>query len=367
MSRVMKAFDGKSKTTQHKIAADINSRELDHLNFFDLIHGYCSDLASVGDMKQSVNSLFEESLAAAVDTVCGFCHAPGHKEADCRRKKNKDKKCDYCGKQYHTEAQCHKKRKDQRKVSPPEAQPAAQQLALPQPVNNTADEQRVSISQSGMMAIMRQLEGQNDCFNIRDVPLPVPTQSRLQWLCQSLNPQDAQELMSSLAAEQHALIQSRSMSQSNNPNSASNLRPDTKISLSLCDGIGCLWMVMQRIRADITWAVAVENDEIARIICQNANPPTAHFPGVDHSWKSNVFDITEADIAQFGPNVIKFLGLGPPCEDQSKLRLIMSAAQRRAHQKSGKDPRPGLDGPKRCSVSPVPPDHVMGEEAQSRC
>ena len=58
-----------------------------------------------------------------------------------------------------------------------------------------------------------------------------------------------------------------------------------------------------------------------------------------------VFGITETDIAQLGFNVIKFLGLGPPCEDQSKLRLNMSVAQRKAQRESGKNPRPGLDGP----------------------
>ena len=59
-----------------------------------------------------------------------------------------------------------------------------------------------------------------------------------------------------------------------------------------------------------------------------------------------MFEITEVDIAQFGFSLIKFLGLGPPCEDQSKLCLIMNAAQRKAQRKSGKNPRPGLDDPK---------------------
>ena len=49
MTRVMKAFDGKSKTTQHKIAQHLNNNDLESLSFFDLIHSYCSDLASVGD------------------------------------------------------------------------------------------------------------------------------------------------------------------------------------------------------------------------------------------------------------------------------------------------------------------------------
>ena len=144
MSRVMKAFDGKSKTTQHKIAADIDSRDIDHLNFFDLIHGYCSDLASVGDTRQPVNHVdLADDRVVAIKIICGFCQAPGHKEADCRRKKNKDKKCNYCGKQYHDEPQCHKERKDQRTVPP--VQPSnTTQLALPQTVNNTQD--RVNIS-----------------------------------------------------------------------------------------------------------------------------------------------------------------------------------------------------------------------------
>ena len=57
--------------------------------------------------------------------------------------------------------------------------------------------------------------------------------------------------------------------------------------------------------------------------------------------------------------MVKFLGLGPPCEDQSKLRLIMSAAQRKAQRESGKNPRPGLDGPKRAVFRQCLQIHVV--------
>jgi hypothetical protein len=106
--------------------------------------------------------------------------------------------------------------------------------------------------------------------------------------------------------------------------------------------MGCLAMLMQRIQARLTRYIAVESDQVARVICQNCNPAVATFPGVDHRWQSDVFAITEASIAELGFNAIKLLGFGPPCEDQSKLRLIRSKAQ----QQSGKNPRPGLDGPK---------------------
>ena len=59
-----------------------------------------------------------------------------------------------------------------------------------------------------------------------------------------------------------------------------------------------------------------------------------------------MFEISEHDIAALGVNAIKTLGLGPPCEDQSALRLIRSKAQAAAQQRDGVDPRPGLDGPK---------------------
>ena len=220
------------------------------------------------------------------------------------------------------------------------------------------------------MAILQQLESEqcNHIHHIQDLgkyqeqlsmraalnASQIPPQwSQLQQGTAGLDTQDEQATIS-LTKAQFKLLQGTSMSQPNNADSGSNLWPSLAatttdsllkkeiIALSLCDGMGCLAIALQRIRAVITRYIGVENDEIARVICQNCNPQTIDFPGVDHSWKSDVFGIKEADIAALGFDVIKILGLGPPCEDQSRLRLIRSKAQ----QQNGKDPRPGLDGPK---------------------
>ena len=82
----------------------------------------------------------------------------------------------------------------------------------------------------------------------------------------------------SLTQDQLALEQSRSVAQANNPTFGSFLRPsvaphvnslqqtDEAVALSLCDGFGCLAMVLQRIRAKLAKYIAVEDDEVARVI-----------------------------------------------------------------------------------------------------
>ena len=53
LTRLMKAFEGKSKAVQYKIAEIINSGvEINEtLNLFDIIQSLCSDIATVGDVK----------------------------------------------------------------------------------------------------------------------------------------------------------------------------------------------------------------------------------------------------------------------------------------------------------------------------
>ena len=47
----MKSFEGKSKTVQFKIAQDFNKMDVGHpeINLYDMVQGYCADLATVGD------------------------------------------------------------------------------------------------------------------------------------------------------------------------------------------------------------------------------------------------------------------------------------------------------------------------------
>ena len=53
MCVLMRAFDGKSKTIQYKIAEDFNTLDMDNpdFNFYDLVQKYCADLSAVGDGK----------------------------------------------------------------------------------------------------------------------------------------------------------------------------------------------------------------------------------------------------------------------------------------------------------------------------
>lgn len=127
LSRVMKSFDGKSKTVQFKIAEDINSKVVnDKLNIFDMIQGYCADIASVGDGQPHMAKTATES-----DELCPYCKRGKHKESDCFKKQrdeagakanahgngnknrnaNSSKKynCSKCGKKGHKARDCRSK------------------------------------------------------------------------------------------------------------------------------------------------------------------------------------------------------------------------------------------------------------------
>ena len=50
MSQLMKAFEGKSKAVQFKIAEDFNKMDVNspEVNLYDMVQGYCADLETVG-------------------------------------------------------------------------------------------------------------------------------------------------------------------------------------------------------------------------------------------------------------------------------------------------------------------------------
>ena len=82
-------------------------------------------------------------------------------------------------------------------------------------------------------------------------------------------------------------------------------------------------------------------------MCDNLNPPEGSiFNGVDHSWKSDVFDVTEEDIASLAPNAIAMYIMATPCEYFSKLRPINNHLAGRSKSQQQADPRPGLRGKK---------------------
>ena len=79
MCQLMKAFEGKSKTVQFKIAEDISRLDLDdpNINLYDLVQGYCADLATMGDSSPH--------LVAAV--ICTDCKSEAHETGYCPKRK----------------------------------------------------------------------------------------------------------------------------------------------------------------------------------------------------------------------------------------------------------------------------------------
>ena len=77
------------------------------------------------------------------------------------------------------------------------------------------------------------------------------------------------------------------------------------IVLSICDGMGCGLMGLRANNAAFDKYLAVEISEDAKIIARNANPDNPGKPRIDHGWHSNLYNITEEDIAALGHDSIK--------------------------------------------------------------
>ena len=86
--------------------------------------------------------------------------------------------------------------------------------------------------------------------------------------------------------------------------------------------MGCCLLALNAVRAAITRYIAVEKDDIARVVCDNVNDGSDGGIMADHSWSSDVYDITEDKVKSLGPGNIKHVSFGPPCKDHSKLRNV---------------------------------------------
>jgi len=77
MCKLMKSFDGRSKTTQFKIAEDFNRLDFDdpNINLYDLVQGYLADLAAIGDTKPHRVGM------------CTACNSTKHETTDCPKGK----------------------------------------------------------------------------------------------------------------------------------------------------------------------------------------------------------------------------------------------------------------------------------------
>ena len=300
MGKIMRSFDGKSKTVQFKIAEDLNTRQIDEtLNVYDLVQTYCADLASVGDGNSA--------KVGNVNIVCHECGESGHKRPDCpklkaakakEKKKSDDKAkaraakakadkakteaiiCHHCKEPGHKRPECPKLKAGLPAVGNASA-PAA-------PVHN------VGINQDQLQSLVNALRGGSNTNMVNVTP-------------------------------EIGVLSAQS---------------DEAMHLSLCDGMGCYALSLKANRVKCTRYIGVEINPTSRIICDNANPADDLFPGVDHSWSTDVFKITEEMIRDLGHNAIKSFAAGPPCEDMSKLRLLPG------YRKIKGEPRPGLKGKK---------------------
>ena len=317
---LMRAFDGKSKTIQYHIAEDFNSLVIDDsLNFHDLLQKYCSMLATVGDGTSKQVNVVERDAASGENSlsgviICHHCGGEGHKRPDCPKykqmKKNVMKKkqndaskrlggdstviCHHCNKAGHIRPNCP----DLAAGRPPHPVCLSQMEDLP----------------------------------IETSPVQNPVNTTQMANTSALSPDDLQRIVSSLRSGSYPVRMVK----------ASGCVQDERVVLSVCDGIGTAAYILNNFKADITRFIGVELDPVSRTICDNLNPPEhSIFNGVDHSWKTNIFDIKEEDIVALGRDAIAMYVMATPCEDFSKLRLIANRL------KTGKnDPREGLRGKK---------------------
>ena len=90
--------------------------------------------------------------------------------------------------------------------------------------------------------------------------------------------------------------------------------------LSLCSGMSTGLLALSMVDAAFTRFIAVEKHNISKVVAGNLNRDCKVQP--DHTWASDVHDITEQKVKDLGFGNIKQVQLSPPCKDHSKLRLI---------------------------------------------
>ena len=356
LTRIMHSLDGKLKTVQYKIAEDLNALQPnDDVNIYDLIQTYATMIASVGDSGSKV--------LAIEDDLCGYCKEKGHYQRSCPKKqadiaagtyvpkgkggngKGKDsrwkKKCEWCGRKGHSQETCKFKQAQEEKASSINAvqPPDTGQLQSQWNGNNAAHETPTSspnpppyaVTQAALAAYLTQLrdgqvQAQRIVRNSTAVARPIRHQigRNGERIGEASHPGPMKLII---------------------PSNRSSILPILLVSvacvLSLCDGMGCGMMSLTANNATIDRYLAVEISADARDIAKNANDKANGATVIDHSWHSNILNITEQDIADLGHGNIKMFMAGPPCQDFSRLRLITN----KKHRRCADELRPGLNGP----------------------
>jgi hypothetical protein len=83
--------------------------------------------------------------------------------------------------------------------------------------------------------------------------------------------------------------------------------------LSIYDGMGCGLISLRNNHAQsMDRYIAVEIPEDARRVAKNANPFVEGALNIDHSWHTNVLNITEEEIKPLGHNAVRLFLAGPP-------------------------------------------------------
>ena len=370
LTKIMHSLDGKHKTVQYKIAEDLNALAPDDdVNIYDLIQVYATMIASVGDTSN-------KPVMAVEDDDCHYCGEKGHHEHTCSKKKedaaigkyepvhrrgkggrknrSRDKwklKCTNCGMKGHTADKC---RND--KVN------TAQRGSVEQPSNSVTEPEHAKvenqeITQASLAAYLTQLhrgavpvqrfvctqgahaEDMSQC----DVLSPQITLHAPRPVLHQVGHKGERVGEASHPGPSGHFIDTRSICERRSP-ILSMMLIGMACVLSLCDGMGCGLMSLRANGVSVDQAnryIAVEIDADARAIAKNANPDKPGLPRIDHSWHSNVYNITEEDIERLGHNSIKMFLAGPPCQDFSKLRLIV----RKRSKSKMNELRPGLNGP----------------------
>ena len=315
---ILKSLKGKSKTIQYRIADDINNNEItDATNVFDMLQNYCTSMASVGDgvanQTNNVNQTNrppynnQEAKGPKGGKGLGRGTGKGSKGGGKGGGKGKKESCGICGKDNHSTTNCFNNPSNSRYKGPVKQHDSSSVSSnssiqsQPSQSSNKSEakpEAPKSFSSEEILSLMARLERGSKALNVSQVELPT-----------KLAP-----------------------------------IPDN-VWLSLCGGMECLGLISQKLGISPSKYLSVEIAAKPRIISTVVNPHTDEFCGINHDWFSDVMEITEDHIESLGRDVISVVGIGAPCEDFSKLRLL-PPRNPRDRQLQATDPRPGLKGPK---------------------
>lgn len=312
LTRLMHNFAGKVKTVQYRIAEDLQAlKPGDEVNIYDLIQTYASMIASVGDSTGKIMNVNEDHK----DHTCFNCGEKGHHKKDCpklefgngyeessslppQRGRGRGKgggrnrsTCTFCGWRGHTEHECHKKKQMQKQVmqvmsmgAPAEDQGASHEG------NTTASWEQTETPQASLAAYLTQLK-QGKGGNRQSLITTVPSRSKVDTAFGHRG--DAHLGEASHPGPVYRETRTRFTI-------AQFITIAVACAISVCDGMGCGLISLRDCDSDINRYIAVEIDEDAKCIAKNASPHKDGKMNLDHTWHSNLYNITEDDIIALG-------------------------------------------------------------------